>query len=235
METPELMGYDRAITVFTPDGRLLQVEYARKTVSQGTTAIGMVCKDGVVLLTDKRLTDKLIVPSSIEKIYQVDAHIGATMSGLVSDGRVLIERAQTEAQRHKIVYGESSDIFNLVRNLCNYMQFYTQYGGTRPFGVSLLVAGVDEAPTLYLTELSGVFFEYKATAIGASSDLAIKMLESEYKESMSIKQGVALGAKILKKILGTKFSMDRLEIAIVPADTKKFKKLSKEEINSYLG
>ena len=98
----EIMGYDRAITIFSPDGRLLQVEYARKTVSQGTTTVGVVCKDGVVLVADKRILEKLIVPQSIEKVFQVDKHIGATMSGLISDGRVLVQRAQAKAQSHKI-------------------------------------------------------------------------------------------------------------------------------------
>jgi len=234
METPELMGYDRAITVFTPDGRLLQVEYARKTVSQGTAAIGIVCKDGVVLITDKRLTDKLVVPSSIEKIHQIDEHIGSTMSGLVSDGRVLMERAQTEAQKHKIVYGEPVDVPSIVRNLCNYMQFYTQYGGTRPFGVSLLIAGVNHKPVLYITELSGVYFEYKAVAIGEGSDLATKILEASYKDSISMDQGIKLGVKIIKKILGNRFKAQRLEIAVVPMETKKFKKLSDKEIRKGL-
>ncbi len=234
MEAPELMGYDRAITVFTPDGRLLQVEYARKTVSQGTTAIGMVCKDGVVLITDKRVTEKLLVPTSIEKIHQIDTHIGATMSGLVSDGRVLIERAQDEAQKHRLTYGEPSDILSIVRSLCDYMQLYTQYGGMRPFGVSLLIAGVDERPKLYLTELSGVYFEYKATAIGEGSDTAIKMLETNYRESMTMEQGIKLGIRIIKKILGPKFKNERLEVAIIPTETKKFKKLTQKEIDKYI-
>ena len=95
----QMMGYDRAITMFSPDGRLLQVEYAKKTVRQGSTAIGMVCSDGVLLVTDKRMVDPLIVPESVEKVFQIDDHIGATAAGIVSDARVLIERAQLKAQQ----------------------------------------------------------------------------------------------------------------------------------------
>src|SRR3989338_6044704 len=98
----QAMGYDRTSTMFSPDGRLLQVEYAKKTVKQGTSAIGVVCKDGVVLVADKRIVEKLIVPESVEKVFQVDEHIGATASGIISDGRVLIERSQVLSQQHKI-------------------------------------------------------------------------------------------------------------------------------------
>ena len=229
----DLMGYDRAITVFSPDGRLLQVEYARKTVSQGATAIGIVCKDGVVLVADKRVLDKLIVASSIEKVFQIDTHIGCTMSGLISDGRILVERAQEEAQRHKLVYDEAIDIITLVRELCNYKQYYTQYAGVRPFGVSLLIAGVDEKPRLFLTEPSGIFFEYKAVAIGEGAPIVNKILEEKYDENITVENGIELSMKAIKKFLGEKFSKDRIDVAIVDIQTKKYKKISGEELDKY--
>lgn len=228
------MGYDRAITVFSPDGRLLQVEYARKTVSQGTTAIGVVCQDGVVLVADKRIIDPLIIPSSVEKIFQIDSHMGATMSGLISDGRILVERAQDEAQRHKLVYEESIDIMSLVKEICNFKQLYTQYAGTRPFGVSLLIAGVDSEPSLYVTEPSGIYFKYHATAIGEGASVANKFIEKEYKRNISMDEGIVLSLKALKKVLGNKFNKDRIEAALIPLKTKKFEKVSEKKLSESL-
>jgi len=226
----DFMGYDRAITVFSPDGRLLQVEYARKTVQQGTPALGMTCAEGVVLVADKRILDKLIVPSSVEKIMQIDEHIGVTMSGLISDGRVLIERAQEEAQRHRILYGEPIDVLSIVRSVGDFKQMYTQYAGTRPFGVSLLIGGVDRDPRLFVTEPSGIFFEYKATAIGKGAEVINKFLESKYKDNMRMEEAVRLGIKALKKALGAKFDVNRLDVAVVAMKDKKFRRLKKEEI-----
>ncbi|MBW3012340.1 proteasome subunit alpha, partial [Candidatus Woesearchaeota archaeon] len=100
----QMLGYDRAITMFSPDGRLLQVEYAKKTVKQGTTAIGIVCKDGVLLVADKRVMDPLMVVEGVEKIFPIDDHVAAALSGLVADGRVLVERAQVRAQQHRVTY-----------------------------------------------------------------------------------------------------------------------------------
>ncbi len=228
----ELMGYDRAITVFSPDGRLLQVEYARKTVSQGTPAVGVVCKDSVVLIADKRIIDPLIVVKSVEKIFQIDEHIGATMSGLISDGRMLIERAQEEAQKHKLTYGESIDVWSVVKSICNFKQAYTQYAGTRPFGVSLLIAGFDGGPHLFVTEPSGIYFEYKATGIGEGSEMINDYLKKNYKDNMSIEQGIKLAMNSLKKVLGSKFDSSRIEAAIVSSD-KKYKKLTYQELSNY--
>src|SRR4030042_468256 len=125
----QMMGYDRAITMFSPDGRLLQVEYAKKTVRQGSTAIGISCKDGVILVTDKRLVDKLVVSDSVEKIWQIDEHIGATASGIISDARVLIERAQIVAQQHRVTYDSPTDILSIVKDICSLKQITTQSGG----------------------------------------------------------------------------------------------------------
>lgn len=230
----ELMGYDRAITVFSPDGRLLQVEYARRTVQQGTTAIGIVAKDGVALLADKRIIEKLIVPESIEKIFQIAGHIGAAASGLISDARVLIEKAQLDAQRHKMTYDEEIDTITLVKEICNDKQIFTQYAGTRPFGVSLLVAGIDSSGIkLFMTEPSGIFFEYKAAAIGEGSVIANKFFEKHYKDEIKLDEAVILGIKALKEVLGDKFLKERVEIALIHASDKKFIKLNKEEAEKY--
>ena len=163
----QMMGYDRAITMFSPDGRLLQVEYAKKTVKQGSTAIGMVCSDGVLLVTDKRIVDPLVVTEAIEKIFQIDEHIVATASGIISDARVLIERAQIKAQQHQVTYDSPIDVLSVVKNICDLKQMCTQSGGLRPFGVSILVAGIDvDGPKLFETDPTGIFFQYNAVVIG---------------------------------------------------------------------
>lgn len=145
MKITQKMGYDRSITMFSPDGRLLQVEYAKKTVRQGSTAIGIACKDGVVLVSDKRIVSKLIVPESVEKMFQIDDHIAVTAAGIISDARVLIERAQIKAQQHRVTYDTGIDVLSVVKDMSDLCQFTTQSGGLRPFGVSLLVGGVDES------------------------------------------------------------------------------------------
>ena len=162
----QMMGYDRTSTMFSPDGRLLQVEYAKKTVRQGTTAIGMACKDGVLLIADKRFSDPLVISDSIEKVSPIDDHIQATGSGILSDARILIDYARTFAQKHRVTYDSPVDVLSVVKSLCDIKQSYTQFGGARPFGVSLLVAGVNDSNDLYVTDPTGIFFQYKATAIG---------------------------------------------------------------------
>ncbi len=122
----QMMGYDRAITMFSPDGRLLQVEYAKKTVRLGNTAIGIMCSDGLVLVTDKRIVDKLVVPESIEKVFQIDDHMMATAAGIISDARVLIERSQIKAQQHRVTYDAPIDVLSIVKDVCNFKQFTTQ-------------------------------------------------------------------------------------------------------------
>ena len=230
----EIMGYDRAITIFSPDGRLLQVEYARKTVSQGTTTVGVVCKDGVVLVADKRILEKLIVPQSIEKVFQVDKHIGATMSGLISDGRVLVQRAQAKAQSHKITYDEKIDVLSLVKDISDQQQLFTQYAGARPYGVALLVGGVDSSGArLFMTEPSGIYFEYQATSMGEGSNIVNKYLDENYKESMTTEHGIRLALNGLKEVLGAKFSKERIDIAVIPTDTREYHKLTKTELEKY--
>ena len=225
----QAMGYDRASTVFSPDGRLLQVEYAKKTVKQGTTALGIVCKDGVVLLADKRVTEKLVVAKSIEKVFQIDEHIGATVSGIVSDGRILIERSQLLAQQNRVTYDEPIDIQSIVRDICNVKQMYTQVGGARPFGVSLLFGGIDGSGIrLFLTDPTGIYFEFKATAIGEAETEIKEILDKEYKESLSVNDGIALGIKALKKVLDKDFDINRIDGAYILTSDKKFTRLEKE-------
>lgn len=226
----QAMGYDRTSIMFSPDGRLLQVEYAKKTVKQGTTAVGIVCKDGVLLIADKRIVEKLIVPESIEKIFQIDDHIGATASGILSDGRVLIERAQILGQQHRITYNEPITTETLVKEICDLKQLYTQVGGARPFGVSIMFMGMGEKPHLFVTDPTGIFFEYKATAIG-EGELEVKdVLSKSYKDNMSLDDGLRLGMSGLKKALGKDFDIDRIDGAYIKLSEKQFKRLTREEL-----
>ena len=232
----QMMGYDRAITMFSPDGRLLQVEYAKKTVRLGNTAIGMVCSDGVLLVTDKRLVDKLVVPEAIEKIWQVDDHIMATAAGILSDARILVERAQEKATGYRATYDSPIDIMTIVKDLCNLMQFCTQSGGLRPFGVSLLIAGADESGLkLFQTDPTGLFYQYKAVVIGEGETEIEEILHKDYKESLTLEEGLKLCIEALKKTIDAKeFSIDRIDAGIVRKETRKMEKLSKERIQKLL-
>ncbi len=226
----QAMGYDRTSIMFSPDGRLLQVEYAKKTVRQGTTAVGIVCKDGVLLIADKRIVEKLIVPESIEKIFQIDDHIGATASGILSDGRVLIERAQVIGQQHRITYNEPITTETLVKDICDLKQLYTQVGGARPFGVSIMFMGVGGRSHLFVTDPTGIFFEYKATAIGEGEGEVKDVLSKSYKENINVDEGLKLAITGLKKALGKDFDIDRVDGAYIKLSEKQFKRFSKEEL-----
>jgi len=227
----QMMGYDRAITMFSPDGRLLQVEYAKKTVKQGSTAIGIVCKDGLIFLTDKRIVDSLIVPESVEKIFQIDEHIGATAAGILSDARVLIERAQLKAQQHSVTYDSPIDVVEIVKELCDLMQICTQSGGLRPFGVSLLIGGVDQHDIkLFETDPTGIYFQYKACAIGEGENEVEEILKKGYKDNLSMEEGFKLALKALMKFLGENFDINRIDAAYIGKEERKFKRLEQKEI-----
>ena len=227
----QMMGYDRSSTMFSPDGRLLQVEYAKKAVRQGTTSLGIVCKDGVLLLADKRIIEKLMMGESIEKLSQVDDHIGASSKGFLMDGRVLIERAQMIAQQYRVTYDSPIDMISLVKDIANLKQAYSQFGGARPFGVSILFAGVDdEGPQLYLTDVTGIYFQYKATAVGEAETQLKEILEKEYDENMTIEQGLKLAISAFKKVFEKDFDSDRLDGAVIKTLDRKYQRLDKEAI-----
>ncbi len=228
------MGYDRAITLFNPDGRILQVEYAKRTVSQGFAAIGLIGRDSVVFAADRKFHDheKLIVPESIEKVFKIENNMGAAISGMIADGRTLIEKAQVNSQQYKLTYNEDADILLIVKGISAEMQALTQYGGARPYGVSILFGGMKNGkPTLYMLDPSGTFFQYKAVGIGGNSETINKHLESEYKEGMDTESLIKLGVKALKLEEG-KVTPERFEIAVI--DSSGFKKLSREEIATYI-
>jgi proteasome alpha subunit len=231
---PSNMAYDRAITVFSPDGRLFQVEYAREAVKRGTTTVGLKFKDGAVLIVDKRIASRLVEPDSIEKIFTIDDHIGCATSGLVADARALIDRARLDAQINEITYNEKIQVKTLVKRICDFKQTYTQYGGVRPFGTALLIAGVDETgPRLFSTDPSGALMEYKASSEGAGRSGAMAYFEEKYDEEMSLEDAVELGIKALHKGTEGKLNADAIEIGIVQKDGK-FHILTSEQTKSYV-
>ncbi len=231
---PTDMAYDRASIIFSPDGRLFQVEYAREAVKRGTTTIGLKYRDGVVLIVDKRISSHLVEPGSIEKIFQIDEHIGCATSGLVADARALVDRARIDAQINEITYGEKIPVKTLVKYICDFKQAYTQYGGVRPFGVVLLIAGVDETrPCLFATDPSGAFMGYKAGSEGAGRSVAIAYFEKNYRENMTLEEAIDVGIKAIHKGYGKKLNPDAIEIAVV-GTTEKFRRLSRDETKNYV-
>jgi len=226
------MAYDRAITVFSPDGRLFQVEYAREAVKRGTTTVGLKFKDGVVLIVDRSITSKLVEPASVEKIFAIDDHVGCATSGLVADARVLVDRARTEAQINRITFDEKIEIKTLVKKICDFKQTYTQYGGVRPFGTAFLIGGVDDVgPRLFVTDPSGAMMEYMATAEGNGRDAAIKFLEENYKKGKK-DDGIVMGIKALYEATEKDLNKSAVEIGVVTASTS-FQILSEKECEKY--
>ena len=230
----QMMGYDRAITMFSPDGRLLQVEYAKKTVRLGNTAIGMACKDGVLLITDKRIASKLVIPDAVEKIFLVDDHIIATAAGIMSDARVLVERSREKAQGYRVTYDSPIDVLTIVKDLADLKQYCTQSGGLRPFGVSMLIAGVDEGGAkLFQTDPTGLYYQYKAVVIGEGEETIEPILQEKYKETLTVQEGLAICVKALKEALNDSFSADRVDAMIVDAQ-QNIKRIAEEDIKKLL-
>ncbi|MBR5503501.1 MAG: archaeal proteasome endopeptidase complex subunit alpha [Methanobrevibacter sp.] len=228
-------GYDRAITVFSPDGRLFQVEYAREAVKRGTTSLGLKSKDGVVLIVDKRTVSRLVEAKSIEKIFQIDDHIGVATSGLVADARALVERARIESQINKITYNEPILVGGLAKKICDMKQMYTQNGGVRPFGSALIIGGVNgEDVKLFETDPSGALIEYKATAIGSGVQAAVDVFEERYEEDLSLEDAIDLGLDALYEATEGRTTEDSVEIAVIEVATQAYRKLSDEEVSKYV-
>ena len=235
MQPQYQMGYDRAITVFSPDGRLYQVEYAREAVKRGTTAVGIKAKDGVVLIVDKRVSSKLLEASSIEKIFKIDEHIGVASSGLVGDARALVDRARVECQINRVSYDEPIEVEALSKKLCDHMQSLTQYGGIRPYGTALLIAGVSDGEVrLFETDPSGTLLEYKATGIGIGRPAAMKVFEEEYNPETEIKDAILLGLKALHSATEGKFDVDQVEIGMIAKANPVFRKMSRQEVATFV-
>ncbi|MDO8460622.1 MAG: archaeal proteasome endopeptidase complex subunit alpha [Nanoarchaeota archaeon] len=228
------MGYDRAATMFSPDGHLLQVEYAEKTVRLGSASIGLVCSDGIVIVSDKRIRDKLLATESASKIFEIDHHIIAASAGILADARILVDQAQVLAQQHRIVYDAPIEPIAIIRMIADKKQLFTQYGGARPFGVSIMLAGVHRDKSyLYASDVTGNFFTYKANAIGENDEKIKEMLRSEYKDGMSIDDGIKFSMKIFKEVLGKNFELGRFDVAYVKTGEEKLVRIHGDDLKRY--
>ncbi len=227
-------AYDRAITVFSPDGRLFQVEYAMELVNRGATILGIRCSEGVVLGAEENV-EPLEETEYSWKIFKIDDHIGATIVGLSSDARILIDQARVYAQSNRLTYDEPIDTEVVSKRVCDIMQLYTQHAGVRPFGISIIFGGVDKTGTrLFGTHPSGVYRGYKATAWGGGRETALAILKEEYKEDMNLEETTKLAVKCLVKALEARQLPPRIKIAVIPSETKKMEMLGDEKIESYM-
>jgi len=232
--------YDSAATMFSPDGRIYQVEYAREAVKRGTTAVGVVYNGGAVLLVDKRISSKLIEAAAVEKIFKIDRHIGVASSGLVGDARMLVARGRSVSANNRVVYGENIEVAVLVKDLSDIMQAYTQNGGVRPFGAAFLMAGVDPDGTvrLFETDPSGAVVQYKATAIGVGRSAAMEFLETEYRPTLSETDAIKLGLKALYRqadpgAATTAGGEPAVDIAVVSA-AEGYRLLAQDEVKRHV-
>ena len=230
----QAMGYDRTATMFSPEGHLLQVEYAEKTVRLGSSSVGMVCSDGVFIIADKRTEDKLIVKKSAAKVYEIDSHIILSAAGIISDSRVLIEKAQLLAQEHRVTYDSPIEPELVIKDISNIKQQFTQYGGARPFGVSIMLAGINrKKPELFTSDITGSYLSYYTNAIGENDDKIKEKLRGSYKSDLSIKKGVKLVLEIFKEIQGAKFDIGRFELIFINKEGNKLERIEGEELKNF--
>ena len=232
----QMMGYDRAATMFSPEGHILQVEYAEKTVRLGSASIGFVCSDGVLIIADKRITDSLIVEESANKIFEVDSHIIGTAAGILSDARVLIGRAQLVAQENRLTYDAPVGVLTVVKDISDIKQQYTQHPGVRPFGVSVMIAGIDTKSRLFVSDITGNYFEYFASAIGENDEKIKELLRKHYKASLKIDDAMKIGLNIFKEVKGKNFNADNFDAAYILATEgdKKIQRVSGDKLKKYL-
>ena len=230
---PSQQGYDRAITVFSPDGRLYQVEYAIETVRRGAIAIGIKTKEGVIIAVEEK-SRKLQIIKTPQKIFQIDHHIGAAAAGYIPDARSQIDNARTFSQSNKLVYDEPVEVETVAKHLADQCQQYTQYGGARPIGVSLIIGGVDPAGTnLYMTDPSGSYISYDAISIGANSDAVNEFLEKNYKSDMSFNDAAALAVAAIYVSSEIKEGIDHIKMSKVSGKNGVFEFIKNEEITKF--
>ncbi len=229
---PNVQAYDRGV-MLSPDGRLYQVEYAKESVRRGATALGMVTANEVIFVAHKNITEALAVPESLQKIFRVDSHIGTTYSGLAADGMRVINLMRGKTQTHRMIYDETQSVETVARDMSEEMQMATQYGGVRPYAISLLIGGIDTAPRLFEIDPGASFLGYKADAIGSGKKTAEEILLKEYKDSLDLEDAVALGVKIILKAGEKQLTSDNIEIATIDRKSG-YKTFSNDEVEKFL-
>ncbi len=230
---PQQQGYDRAITVFSPDGRLYQVEYAIETVRRGTIAVGVKCKDGIVIAVEEK-PRKLQISETAQKIFQIDDHVGVAAAGYIPDARSQVDNARFFSQSNKMIYDEPVEVQTIAKHLADQCQQYTQYAGVRPFGVALILGGVvNKIPQLYLTDPSGTYISYDAIAIGAGSEQVTDFLEKTYKNDLSLDDASVLAAAGIYLSSEDKEGTDHIKMAHIKTETGLYEIISREQITNY--
>lgn len=228
-------AYDRAITIFSPEGRLYQVEYALELVKRGAPIVGISSKEGVVLAANVTPESRLEDTKYFHKIYQLDEHVGAAIAGLMSDARVLIGQSRVYCQSNRLLYDEPVDIEILTRRIGDQSQVYTQHAGVRPFGVSMIIAGVDKTGSkVFSADPSGSYRGYRATAVGRKSEEANKVLEEGYRQDLALEEATKLAVDAVKTASDGEVNSKILKVAVIPAETRTFRRLSEEEVERYL-
>jgi 20S proteasome subunit alpha 5 len=232
--------YDRGVNTFSPEGRIFQIEYAIEAIKLGSTAVGIQTFEGVVFAAEKRITSSLLEPDSVNKVVEIDCHIGCVMSGLTADARTLVEHARVETQNHRFTFDEPMRVESCTLSVCDLSLGFGEGGKkqktmSRPFGVSLLIGGVDkEGPALWHTDPSGTYVKYEAKSIGAGCEGAQTILQEQYHKSMKLDEAVQLCISILKQTMEEKLNATNVEVAVVPTSTKQFKAYTTAEIDELI-
>lgn len=230
---PAQQGYDRAITVFSPDGRLYQVEYAIETVRRGSIAVGVKCKDGIVIAVEEK-PRKLQVSEIAQKIFQIDDHVGVAAAGYIPDARSQVDNARFFSQSNKMIYDESVEVETIAKHLADQCQQYTQYAGVRPYGVALILGGVvNKKPQLYLTDPSGTYISYDAIAIGSGSDVVTDFLEKTYKDNLTLDEASVLASAGIYLSSEDKEGTSHIRMAHIKTETGMYELVSNQKIVSY--
>ncbi|CAK9814188.1 Proteasome subunit alpha type-5 [Anthophora quadrimaculata] len=231
--------YDHGVNTFSPEGRLFQIEYAIEAIKLGSTAIGIATSEGVVLVVEKRITSSLMEPTTVEKIVEIDKHIGCAASGLIADSRTMIDRARVECQNHWFVYNEKMSVESTAQAVSN---LAIQFGDSdddgsamsRPFGVAMLFAGIDEkGPQLYHMDPSGTFVQFDAKAIGSGSEGAQQNLQEVYHKSMTLKEAIKAALVILKQVMEDKLNDNNIEVMTMTPE-RLFHMFTKAELQEFI-